>query len=186
MIPALISLLLLALLATAASRIAYVYSFQPFGYGSGGLGPVPSGDSVKIANDGLANTQYLLVGAPGTVGTIEYPIGNLSDRDVRVLGLGRDPFVTSLAWSTLRDPYSPRPFPMTLKAHESLTLWVTVTKPSYCGEGRYDALVSIPIRYEALGVVHTYMLALHPGSPLADGYIPIALCVDPHQTAHVR
>ena len=181
-----IVLLLAGVLAGAAARLDYVYSFQPFGFGSGGVGPTPYGGSVKTASDGLADTEYVLVGTPGTTGTVEYPLGNRSDQDVRVLGLAPGTRITSLHWSTLRDPFTRQSFPMTLRAHDSLTLLVTVTKPTFCGEGRYDALIGIPIRYEAMGVAHTYVLSLAPGGPFGDSNIPILLCADPHRTVNMR
>jgi hypothetical protein len=182
--PLLVALLLLGVLAGAAARINDVYSFQPFGEGSGSLG-TSTWDTVKIANDGLADTEYLLVGPPGTTGTVMYAIGNLSDTDLRVLGLGQDSLVTSVGWSTLTDR-TVRPFPMTLKAHESLTLVVTVTKPTYCGGGTFQSLTGIPIRYDAFGVTHTYVLPLRPGGMIAHDDIPIDLCIPDHQSPHVR
>lgn len=186
-LPILMVIALLAVLAGSAYRLNDVYSFQPFGYGSGFVGPEPYGGSIKTASDGLADTQYVLVGTPGTTGTIAYPMGNRSGEDVRVLGLGSDSQVGSLHWALNTDSAPiPRSFPMTLKPGESFTLLVTVTKPTFCGTGRYDAIIGIPIRYEALGITHTYLLPLSPGGPLGDTNIPIALCADEHATVHMR
>ena len=187
-LPAVVALLILGVLAGAGAGIAYVYRFQPFGVGDGFVGPVPYGGNIKIATDGLADTEYVLVGQPGATGTVAYPMGNMSDTDVRILGaLPEDDLITSLRWSV---SVAPAPmhqsFPMTLKAHQSMTLLVTVTKPSYCGTALYESLIGIPIRYQALGVTHTYVLPLRPGSPLGHNDIPIALCVDEGRTAHVR
>lgn len=187
-LPVLAVLLILGVLAGAGMRIAYVYSFQPFGYGGGFVGPVPYDGAIKTATDGLADTQYVLVGSPGTTGTVAYPMGNVSDTDVRVLGvLPQDDLITSLHWSvSVASAPIPQSFPMTLKAHESMTLLVTVTKPSYCGTATYESVIGIPIRYEALGVTHTYVLPLQTGSALGHDDIPIVLCVDEGRTPHVR
>ena len=183
-----VGLLILGVLAGAGVRIAYVESFQPFGFGGGFIGPEPYAGNVKTATDGLAYTEYVLTGAPGATGTVAYPIGNVTDHDVRVLGVdSHDYLITSLHWALNTDAAPiPRSFPMTLKAHQSMTLLVTVTKPSYCGSGRYDAIIGIPIRYEALGVVHTYVWPLKPGSPMSQDQLPLALCYDENRPAHLR
>lgn len=187
-LPIVVGLLIVGALAGAGARVAYVYSFQPFGFGGGFIGPEPYGGNIKIASDGLADTEYVLVGAPGARGTVAFPFGNDSDQDVRVLGAeSNDDLIASLRWASNTDAAPiPHSFPMTLKAHQSMTLLVTVTKPSYCGSGRYDAIIGIPIRYEAFGVTHTYQLPLRPGSPLDHDHLPIALCVDPHRSPNLR
>lgn len=184
--PLTIGLLLIAVLAVGVHRLTDVYGFQPFGAGSGGVGPRPFHGAVQTANDGLTDTQYVLQGVPGVTGMIEYPLGNNSDQDVRVLGLGSGSLVTALHWSDLRDPFTTRSFPMTIKAHDSLTLMVTVTKPGFCGDGTFYAITGIPIRYEALGVTHTYVMPLSRGESINDGYLPIDLCVPTGITVHAR
>jgi hypothetical protein len=184
LLPLLMALLMIGVVTGAALRIAYVYSFQPFGPGSGSLGPV-QWRSVQIANDGLADTEYVLAGPPGSTATLQYPLANLSDKDVRVLGLGSGSEITSLGWTTLTDS-TPRAFPMTLKPHESLTLLVTVTKPSYCGSALADVVTGIPLRFEALGVERTSAVLLRPGGLLDHNYIPIDLCVPEGQTVNAR
>jgi hypothetical protein len=178
------TLLLVGVLAGAASRVAYVYSFQPIGAGSGGVGPTVWHGTVRIATDGLADTEYVLVGAPGSVGVIQYPLGNVSDKQVRVLGLGQGTPITALHWATMAEPYTPRSFPLTLKPHESFTLLVTVTKPA-CDPNTTWVANGIPLRYQALGVTHTYVL--QPGGSMSDENIPILLCFDHYsRTPHLR
>lgn len=184
-LPALVVLLLLGVLAGAGLRIANVYSFQPLGSGSGGVGPLPYGGPMETANDGLVDTQYVLVGPAGVTGTVQYPLGNNSDQPVRLLGLGSGASITSLNWATESDPSTPRTFPITLQPHESLTLLVTVTKPTFCGGGTFYSVIGLPIRYEAMGVTHTYVLALQTGEQ-NNQYLPIVLCVPEGRSVHGR
>jgi hypothetical protein len=180
-LPIAIAVLLVGVLAAGVARVAYVRSFQPFGDGNGTLGPTEF-SAVQIANDGLADTEYVLAGPPGATATLQYPISNLSDQDVRITGLAPGSLVTSLGWSGIGE--DPHAFPMTLKPGQSLTLLVTVTKPSECGEATFEVITGVPIRFEALGAAHTAVLQLRPGGLLGDNDIPIALCVPSSMTVH--
>jgi hypothetical protein len=175
------------LVAAVISAVVYARTYQPLSPGSYGR---YVGTNAVTATDGVEMTRIVMTGPPGSITRVQYSISNDGPRDVRLLGLGSEyPDDVSAQWApetgsdgsvggSLSDA---RPFPVTLRAHHELTLWISVTKPS-CSRGEGREILSLPIRWSSMGVKHVYDYPLESESQL-----PIALCVpEPRKVNGIR
>jgi hypothetical protein len=69
-------------------------------------------------------------------------------------------------------PDEVRSFPVTLRPHEAITLWVSVPKPK-CHRGEGITIEAIPLRWSALGTHHVYWFPLSVATP---SQLPISTC----------
>jgi hypothetical protein len=176
-------------LAAGGGWLAYADHYQPLG--PGGFGGA-STSAVKQVTDGIGDTGFLLIGAKGTRGAIEYSLANTGGHPVRVLGLVPDSSGRlSMRWAPLvmKDgpiggtPAEARPFPATVPPGHEIALWVTATKPT-CGDGVVEIRTELPIRWSALGFHHVYRMPLEP-EVTGNGTLPIALCYPAAALRHV-
>jgi hypothetical protein len=141
-------------------------------------------------------TRYIMTGPAGSTGRVEFSLDNNGRYSVRILGADIEPNtglygIVSLSWSRttpggdgavigglFRDA---RPFPMTMRPHDEITVWVTVTKPR-CSAGMDEEITGIPLRTEALGVHHEWELPLTVGE---DTNPPIAYCAPKRALKHL-
>jgi hypothetical protein len=184
-----VSALILALgLVVAATANAVRY--QPLRQGSGGFGPRTLA-VIKELTDGVQPTRYILDTPTGGTGTLVYPVTNTGRWPVRLLGL--DTASTGdgerLAWSPefAKDGEvggarsEVQAFPMTLRAHQTISLWLTVSRPTCAPDGS-EGIVEIPLRFSAFGINHTYALQLDGSA----GYLPVELCWPRTALNHVQ
>jgi hypothetical protein len=182
---------LLAVAIGSAGWLIYIHTYAPLG-DAGGMGPATP-RTVRTVGDGLVDTRWVLLGAAGTTGVVDYAVANQGARPIRLLGLEQPaPYaVTGMTWAdlshnpgygatlgTLKDA---RTLPMTLQPQESVFLQVHVTKPR-CHNLAMTQITDLPIRWEALGVHHMWDYQLD-GS---DTSLPIDFCPTKSLLAHLH
>jgi hypothetical protein len=177
--------LVAVLVVTAVVVVVYVHRYQPLGDPGFAQDSAQMRSGVQIVTDNLGDNTYVLTGATGSVGTVDYTIGNNGRFDITVLGPadGGPPYRMQLRWAPATVSVGPnasrgptlaeaRPLPATIKAHEEVQLFVSVTKPDFCAPNGTQTIESVPIRWKAFGVHHVTSLHLDPRSL----YYPIAVC----------
>jgi hypothetical protein len=182
----------LAVLAVAAAGgwLAYALNYQPIRPG----GLVGGRPPVQRATDGINDTGFLVPGATGARGVIEYSVANSGSHSIRVLGLDTSEIASpmSMRWApeltnggvTGGTPAQVRPLPATVPPGAQITLWLTVTKPS-CAGGGSEVVTQLPIRWSALGIHHVYRLALAPEAT-GNGMLPIYVCFPSSALRHAE
>jgi hypothetical protein len=185
----------LALVATGTSAVVYAHTYSPLGpgnYGGGWRG------HLRAVTDGVDDpTRYIMTGPAGSTGRVEYSVENDGRYSVRILGADIEPDsglngMLSVSWSRTTPGGNgavigglfkdARPFPVTLRPHDEITLWVIITKPR-CGSGEVREMDSIPLRTEALRVHHEWDFPLALGGFSSD--IPIDVCSPKQALAHI-
>ena len=162
--------------------MVYIHRYQPIGRAASSLTSPDDPHVLTRITDGLRSETWIVRGPTGTTGTVSYTIANNGHFDLTVLGPGPD---SDLAyhWAKpwLSDPENGnRPsmiaeahrLPMTLHAHESIELFVTVTK-EHCPPGGAKIVETLPLAWTAFGVHHKTDLILDPQDST---FAPIAVC----------
>ena len=148
--------------------LVYIHHYQPVR--SGSYGGVVS--SVRQVSDGFGVEAYLVLGPAGTVGTMIYSLANDGPFDVTVTGPGPDAiFDLSYRWGppednlpdTVSEFKASRQLPVTLKSHQQIKLFVSVTKQK-CSARSTAVMLSLPVEWKALGVHHSTIIPLDEGS----------------------
>jgi hypothetical protein len=186
-----VSVLVLALIATGTSAVVYAHTYSPLVPGPYGGGPR---GHLQGVTDGVDDpTRYVMTGPAGSTGRVEFSIDNSGRYAVRLLGADIEPDsglngMLSVSWSRTTPGghgavigglfKDARPFPVTLRPHDEITLWLMITKPR-CGGGEEREMDSIPLRTEALRVHHEWDFPLTLGGRLDN--VPIDVC--PPKTA---
>jgi hypothetical protein len=187
---ALLAAVLLTMAVTAGGlwlhRVHYARSYQPIGrgYDATTTPPVPARTTVKVT-DGITSQTYALIGPTGSTGTVSYTLANTGPFDITLLparpsdsgGLLKfrwSPEFVSLPDGSGSTPLArdARPLPVIWRAHHSLQLFVTATKPR-CHPQDIRVVETLPLRWVALGVHHVTYVHLDPQD---ESLSPIALC----------
>jgi hypothetical protein len=184
-------LVVLALVGAGIGWIVYINTYQPLSLTSGPYGTVTP-KTMKTIGDGVTDTNLIVVGPAGTTATAIFPIANNGPRPVRLLGLGQGPSYIheSLTWSRLEPssaqapglPGSAHAFPVTVQPGATVLILDTVTQPT-CSTGANpgtSSILSIPLRWSALGVHHVWSLPLQSTTTL-----PITVCPSTAALAHI-
>jgi hypothetical protein len=166
---AVVSVVVIGLASYAIGRVVYAHTYQPLEHGEfesiGGL-------NAKPLSDGVDDSTNAVFGPAGTQARVELSLRNNGSHEVRLLGLPAGSAIDRIAWGPYLDRSQylggtvaeARPFPVTLRAHGEISIWVYVTKPN-CTGGGTDTLTSVPLRWSALGATHVYSIALDSGFP---------------------
>jgi hypothetical protein len=158
--------------AAAISGVVYAHTYSPLGQGNYVTGQT---GQLHALTDGVSDpTRLVLVGPPGSTGSIGFSIENNGHYPVRVLGAATDSFtalgsVMRLSWApsllgpnpqSVDNVSDARPFPVTVRPHQQITVFVTLTQPA-CATGESNQQIgALPLRTEALWVHHTWLLPL--------------------------
>jgi hypothetical protein len=187
---ALAGLVALALVGGGIGVLVYAHTYQPLATGSGPFGSITP-NTLKTLGDGLEDTNSIIVGPAGTKGTADITVMNNGSHAVRLLGLDQSQAVLgeSLSWASASDDSQQaiallsdaRQFPVTVPPHGEVVLQDTVTQPRCPSANGTQSIISIPVRWSALGVHHVWDLWLQGGSAT----VPITVCAPPSALAHV-
>jgi hypothetical protein len=188
-----VGLVVLLLAGGGIGWLVYSYTYQPFDNSAGFSGP-GTPHSIKAIGDGIDQTKWLVVGPPGTTAVVEYEVANNGRHAATILGLDRhrEPWITAVRWSdySASNPgngseigllTSAHDFPVTLAPHTSVMVQVTVMKRN-CGQHGFLLVESVPLRWSALGVHHTWDMSLSD----TEFDKPIALCAPSAALSHIE
>jgi hypothetical protein len=179
---AVIAVVVLALLGGGIGWYDYVRSYQPLTLGNGPYNSVTP-KTLKTLTDGINDTELLLVGPYGTVGTADYPVVNNGNHPVRIDGLDRSASVPPglrMAWTPggstpsgyVGLPSQGRGFPATIAPHSQIILQLIIAKDVRCAPHSSFVINGVGVRWSAIGGDHTWDIPMQLGGSV----LPIALC----------